>query len=60
MVDTLGSGKVLLPHIFGRIADAIAFGPLLVALDAGKRAGQGEAAGTAIFVRSDVASKWLG
>lgn len=59
VVDTLGRGELLLPHIFGRISDTIAFGPLFMALDAGERAGQGEAAGTAILVGSDMASKQL-
>ncbi len=54
VVDTLRRSKILMFDICGGIADAVAFGPLLMTLDAGERAGQGGAAGTAVVVWFDM------
>lgn len=55
MINAFWRGEIFLLHIDGGIADAIAFGPLLVTLDAGEGAGQDGAAGTAVVVWFDVA-----
>lgn len=45
--------------ISGGVANSIALSPLLVALYAGEGTGQGGAARAAVFVRLDMAWKWL-
>lgn len=55
VVDSLWRCEVGPLHVLCRVSDAVALGPLFVALDAGEGAGKGEAARTAVFVGMDVA-----
>ena len=55
MVNSLGRGEVRPLHILCRVSEAATLRPLLVAFDTGKRAGEGEASGTAVFVGVDMA-----
>ena len=54
MIDAARSGKLRPLDVDRRIANAIALRPLLVALNAGKRASTRGTARTAVFVGSDV------
>lgn len=55
MVDSLGRGQLRPFHILCGVSDAVTLRPLLVAFGAGKRAGEGETLGTAVFVGVDMA-----
>ena len=55
MINSFWGRKISLSDVDCRIAEAIALCPLLMALYAGKRACEGGAARTAVFVGPDMA-----